>query len=43
MIDYQHRRRFYEDYNAYLQKAQKLSIPVVNQNRLLTLIGYYGN
>ncbi|MCL4197270.1 MAG: hypothetical protein KJZ69_07225 [Phycisphaerales bacterium] len=43
VIAYRRARQFYEDYNAHLDRAQRLSIPVLNQNRLLTLIGYYGN
>ncbi|MFG0331276.1 MAG: hypothetical protein ACF8PN_15420 [Phycisphaerales bacterium] len=31
----------YEQYQEYLERARDLSIPVLNQNRLLTLIGYY--
>ena len=40
---YVRQRRFYEDYQNYLRQAERLSIPVLNQNRLLSLIGYYGN
>ena len=43
VLRYRRERQFYEDYNAYLDRAQRLSIPVLNQNRLMTLIGYYGN
>lgn len=34
-------RKFYDEYVGYLEEAASLSIPVLNQNRLLTLIGYY--
>lgn len=34
-------RKFYDEYIGYLEEAASLSIPVLNQNRLLTLIGYY--
>lgn len=40
---YRQERQFYDDYQNYLSRAERLSIPVLNQNRLLTLIGYYGN
>ncbi len=43
VLKYRRERQFYEDYQNYLDRAGKLSIPVLNQNRLLTLIGYYGN
>jgi len=43
VIKYRRERQFYEDYQRYLEQAKNLSIPVLNQNRLLTLIGYYGN
>lgn len=43
VLRYRRERQFYEDYQNYLSRAEKLSIPVLNQNRLLTLIGYYGN
>lgn len=43
VIKYRRDRQFYEDYQNYLSQAEHLSIPVLNQNRLLTLIGYYGN
>ncbi|MFW5653876.1 MAG: hypothetical protein ACOC0P_07495, partial [Planctomycetota bacterium] len=38
---YENEVRFYTQYQDYLDKAESLSIPVLNQNRLLTLIGYY--
>lgn len=41
ILEYRRQRQFYEDYQSYLQKAERLSIPVLSQNRLLTLIGYY--
>jgi len=34
--------RFYKQYQDYIAQAANLSIPVLNQNRLFTLIGYYG-
>lgn len=34
-------RKFYDQYHEYLSKAESLSIPVMNQNRLFTLIGYF--
>lgn len=43
VMRYRRERQFYDDYQNLLDRAQKLSIPVLNQNRLLTLIGYYGN
>ena len=38
---YENDVRFYTQYQDYLEKAASLSVPVLNQNRLLTLIGYY--
>lgn len=38
---YENDVRFYTQYQDYLTKADSLSVPVLNQNRLLTLIGYY--
>ncbi len=43
VIKYRRDRQFFEDYQSLLTQAGHLSIPVLNQNRLLTLIGYYGN
>ncbi len=43
VLKYRRERQFYEDYQNFIDRAEKLSIPVLNQNRLLTLIGYYGN
>ncbi|MBL1218733.1 MAG: hypothetical protein D8M59_14720 [Planctomycetes bacterium] len=34
-------RKFFDQYHEYLAKAESLSIPVMNQNRLFTLIGYF--
>jgi len=34
-------KTFYKTYQDYLAQAGNLSIPVLNQNRLFTLIGYY--
>lgn len=33
--------KIYDQYLDYLNQARSLSIPVLNQNRLFTLIGYY--
>ncbi len=35
-------RQFFQQYSELLDRAGDLSIPVLNQNRLFTLIGYYG-
>jgi len=35
-------QRFYSEYQDLINRAGNLSIPVLNQNRLFTLIGYYG-
>lgn len=32
--------RFYEEYQRYLNDARSLSIPVLNDNRIMTLLGY---
>ncbi len=41
VTDWLNRTRAYNTYMEHLERARSLSIPVVNQNRLLTLIGYY--
>jgi len=38
---YQQQKRLIDRYEALLEEARSLSIPVLNQNRLFTLIGYY--
>jgi len=40
--DHIKKTRFYKKYQDYIAQAANLSIPVLNQNRLFTLIGYYG-
>lgn len=39
--EYQRQKQERSDYLALMERAGELSIPVLNQNRLLTLIGYY--
>lgn len=33
--------RLYEKYHDLVQEAKSLSVPILNQNRFLTLVGYY--
>ncbi|MDX1681715.1 MAG: BRCT domain-containing protein [Phycisphaeraceae bacterium] len=39
--EYIHAKKKYDRYQELLKQAQQLSVPVLNQNRFLALIGYY--
>lgn len=39
--EYQRQKKERADYLALMDRAAELSIPILNQNRMLTLIGYY--
>ena len=41
IAEYNERQRIYDNYQALAQRAEELRIPILNQNRFLTLIGYY--
>lgn len=34
-------RQLYDEYQRIVQQARELSVPILNQNRFLTLVGYY--
>ncbi|MEM6553753.1 MAG: FlgT C-terminal domain-containing protein [Planctomycetota bacterium] len=41
LLAYNERRKAFETYGALLRQAERLGVPVLNQNRVLFLTGYY--
>jgi uncharacterized coiled-coil protein SlyX len=41
LLAYENAKRQFETYHQLAQEARELSIPILNENRFLTMIGYY--
>ena len=41
MERYENARKIYEIYHGLVKQGKELSIPILNQNRFLSMVGYY--